>query len=163
MLKKYIIGGCLVGASFFVGCSQQPEQEENTSTTEESEPSEPEMYEASELAALMRQMYEDNLKLGEEINAGNIPESFPEDFKTIHTAVATPGMKTDTAYFNLMAEQYLRNLEKITQANSRREAKIAYNEMVLTCASCHQKYCQGPLPKIRRMKLPIDEPKSATD
>lgn len=154
MFRKFIILGCLTGASFFVGCQQNnaPSESDNSEKAEEKE-----MYEASELAALMREMYEQNLAIGEEINAGNLPESFPEDFKTIHTAIATPGMKHDTAYFNLMAEQYLRNMEKITEAETKQEAKIAYNEMVLTCASCHQVYCQGPLPKIRRMKLTLDE------
>lgn len=156
MIRKYFIAGCLIGTSFFVGCQSQNEEAEAV-TTEEQSSEEPEMYEASELAVLMREMYDDNLEMGKQIEAGNIPESFPEDFYTIHSAVATPGMKHDTAFFNNMAQQYIVNIKKITEAETKKEAKIAYNEMVMTCAGCHQVYCQGPLPKIRRMKLKLDE------
>lgn len=155
-MRKVIILGCLIGASFFVGCHQQ-----NTETTESpaksEEPKELEMYEASELALLMRQMYEDNLALKTRIENGEIPESFPEDFYNIHTAIASKGMVSDTNTFNAIAQQYLVNMKKITEATDAKQAKVAYNEMVLTCATCHQIYCQGPLPKIRKMKINIDE------
>ncbi len=156
-VQKLIIMGCLAGASLFIGCNQATSPDSSTGEVDQQEASEPEMYEASELASLMRQMYEDNLEIGKEIEAGNIPKSFPEDFRNIHSAVATPGMKHDTAFFNAMAEQYIHNMELITRAETKQEAKIAYNEMILTCASCHQVYCQGPLAKIRRMKLSLDE------
>lgn len=124
---------------------------------------EPEMYEASELASLMRSMYDRNLELGKQIEAGNIPESFPEDFYTIHSAEATPGMLHDTVFFKNMAAQYLVNMKKITEAETKNEAKIAYNEMIMTCAGCHQVYCQGPLPTIRKMKLSLNEETSGNN
>ena len=111
----------------------------------------------SELASLMRDMYDRNLELGRQIEAGIIPESFPEDFYTIHKAEATPGMLHDTVFFKNMAAQYLANMKKITEAETKQEAKIAYNEMIMTCAGCHQVYCQGPLPTIRKMKLSLNE------
>lgn len=159
MWQKWIIAGCLTGASFFFGCQQSaPAEADTSSETDTTEgDAEPDMYEASELAALMRKMYEDNLALGDSIEAGKIPAEFPEDFYNVHTAEATPGMLHDTAFFHNMARQYLRNMERIKEAETPRQAKIAYNEMVMTCASCHQVYCQGPLPKIRRMKLKVDE------
>lgn len=156
-MRKYLILGCLTGASFFVGCQQQePAEEANTDKPKERK--ELEMYESSELADLMNSMYQRNLAIGEDIEAGNLPESFPEDFYRIHTAEATPGMLHDTAFFNQTAKQYLANMKKITEAKTQKEAKIAYNDMVMTCASCHQVYCQGPLAKIRKMKLPLHEP-----
>lgn len=154
-MRKIIILGCLIGASFFVGCNQTSETEKKADT--ESQPKELEMYEESELAILMREMYEENLALKTQIENGEIPESFPEDFYNIHTAIASKGMISDTAAFNVYAEQYLVNMKKITEATDKKQAKIAYNEMVMTCASCHQIYCQGPLPKIRKMKIKMDE------
>ncbi len=127
------------------------------------ESSDPDMYEASELAALMRSMYDRNLELGKQIEAGNIPSSFPEDFYTIHSAEATPGMLHDTVFFKNMAAQYLENMKKITEAETKKEAKVAYNDMIMTCAGCHQVYCQGPLPTIRKMKLSLNEETSGTN
>lgn len=154
-MRKFLIAGCLAGASFFVGCNSQSEAPKEEA--QQSEPKVLDMYETSELAALMRKMYEDNLELKQQIIDGQIPESFPEDFYTIHTAIATKGMISDTNTFNAMAAQYLKNMEQITTAESPEKAKIAYNEMIMTCASCHQIYCQGPLPKIRRMTIDLDE------
>ena len=158
----YMIFSLLLITGILYSCQQQVAEEQVASSSEDStasaqESKEPDMYEASELAALMRNMYDRNLELGKQINEGNLPESFPEDFYTIHTAEATPGMVHDTAFFKTMSEQYLLNMNKITEAENQREAKIAYNDMIMTCAGCHQVYCQGPLPTIRKMKLSLNE------
>ena len=151
-MRKLIVTGCLAGASFFIGCNQ------NSSSPEVvDEPKQLEMNEDSELALLMRKMYEDNLTLGKQLEAGNLPGSFPEDFYHIHDAIATEGMIHDRNTFDALANQYVQNMKEIENAPTPRHAKIAYNEMVLTCASCHQIYCQGPLAKIKRMKLPVNE------
>ncbi|MDZ7847076.1 MAG: cytochrome c [Owenweeksia sp.] len=167
MNRKIIIIGCLTTASFFVACNQASTEQESADKTAIKDSSQKsdalEMYESSELADLMRSMYEDNLAMGEEIKAGKLPTSFPEDFYKIHQAKATPGMLHDTTFFNKMAEEYLANLKKITEAENPHQAKIAYNDMVMTCAGCHQVYCQGPLPKIRRMKLSLHEPTGSTN
>ena len=165
MQKLNTILGILLVIGFLGACQNQspePVAEEKPST-EEVSAAEPEMYEASELAALMRSMYERNLEIGKQIEAGNIPESFPDDFYTIHSAEATPGMLHDTVFFKNMAAQYLVNMKKITEAESKQEAKIAYNDMIMTCAGCHQVYCQGPLPTIRKMKLSLNEEASGNN
>lgn len=156
MTKKLLVAGCLIGASFFVACQQQDaSKEENTATNasaEGSQDKELEMYEASELASLMRQMYEGNLDLKKQIAEGKVPESFPEEWKKIHTAEATnPEELNET--FDALAKQYIANMESIAEAKSTAEAKIAYNAMVGTCASCHQIYCTGPLAKIKKMRF----------
>lgn len=151
MSRKYIVTGCLALASFFIGCQSQ-----GTAETESTEEKELEMYEASELANLMREMYEDNLEIRKKIIDGELPESFPEDFYTIHTAKATEPEKLNET-FKALANEYIENMEQITAAQNRADAIKAYNGMVSTCASCHQIYCQGPLPKIRKMKIAVNE------
>ena len=115
------------------------------------------MYEESELATLMRNMYADNMELREQILNGSIPENFPEHFYTIHTAKISDGMSRDKGPFKALADQYLKSMNAITNARSPQEAKIAYNDMVMSCSSCHQVYCPGPLSKIRKMKIPLNE------
>jgi len=154
-IKKLIIGGCLIGASFFVGCQNQAEnasaeEQIQNKETSKKEKEELDMYEASELALLMRDMYQKNLDLRQQIIDGEIPESFPEDFKTIHTADATEELNET---FKSLAVQYIANMEAITQAKSPEEGIEAYNSMINTCASCHTIYCQGPLAKIKRMRI----------
>lgn len=153
MNAKNIIIGCLIGASFFIACKSENAEAE---VKEPKEKKEYIMYEESELAVLMRKMYADNLEIRAQIMKGELPESFPEDFYTIHTAEATDPSKIDET-FKSMADLYIVNMKKITEAQSESEAKVTYNNMIMTCASCHQIYCQGPLPKIRKMIIPIEE------
>lgn len=156
MTKKLIVAGCLIGASFFVACQQQEntgtEETESNASAESGHEKELDMYEASELASLMRQMYEGNLDLKKQIADGKVPASFPEEWKKIHTAEATnPEELNET--FGALAKQYIANMEAISKAETTAEAKIAYNAMVGTCASCHQIYCTGPLAKIKKMRF----------
>jgi len=163
-IKKLIIGGCLIGASFFVGCQNQDSENTSTEVKEaseeiaaaEGEEKDLDMYEASEMALLMRNMYQKNLDLRQQIIDGHLPESFPEDFKTIHTANATEELNET---FKSLAIQYIANMEAITKAESPEAGIEAYNVMINTCASCHTIYCQGPLAKIKRMRIksPGDE------
>ncbi len=157
-MKKLIIGGCLIGASFFVACQQQTTTSEAPATSEEkSAVKEYDLKQESELSMLMQKMYEDNLELKAQIEEGIIPESFPEDFYHIHDAVATKGMLKDRTIFDGMAKSYMQSMENITKASDTRQAKLAYNQMVQSCASCHSVYCQGPLPKIHKMRIKLDE------
>ncbi|MGB0177213.1 MAG: hypothetical protein ACPF9D_08605 [Owenweeksia sp.] len=151
MLKKIIIAGCLCTASFFLACKQQP------ASAEDEPAKELEMYQESELAALMRNMYTDNMELREQILNGSIPENFPEHFYTIHTAKISDGMSRNKGPFKALADQYLKSMEAITSAASTQEARLAYNNMIMSCTSCHQVYCPGPLSKIRKMKISPDE------
>lgn len=147
--------GCLTGASFFVACNQEPttaneDLPEAQDAKAEEETKELDMHEASELALLMRNMYDENLALRKRIMEGDIPKSFPADFKKIHTAEASEELNST---FDALAEQYLKDLEAITSAKNTEEGIKAYNGMVSTCASCHTIYCQGPLAKIKRMRI----------
>ncbi len=113
---------------------------------------EPLMYEASELAALMRRMEEENKEMRSQILEGNYPDSYPEDYANIHTAEATNPRDINETFHSL-AQLYLENMDAIVEAEG--EAVIpAFNTMVSTCISCHQLYCQGPIPRIRKLRIP---------
>lgn len=152
MSKKIIIGCFIFGASFFLACQQVTELETNQEKAKEKELV---MYQDSELALLMRKMYSDNLEIRDSIMSGEIPATFPEDFYTIHTAKATEPEKLDET-FKSLADSYLINMKTITEAEDQNEASKAYNMMINTCASCHKIYCPGPLSKINKMKIPIE-------
>ncbi|MDX5326431.1 MAG: hypothetical protein LPK80_09235 [Bacteroidota bacterium] len=161
MKKSLIITGCLAMASLFIGCGSEGSQDTDASSTEDTlatetssateEEWEPEMYETSELAGLMRQMYADNMALKEMVEQGKVPQSFPEDFYTIHTAQATDPDELDES-FKIFADQYLKDMEAIVDSDPA-SVKMAFNKMVNTCVNCHQLYCQGPIPKIKKLMV----------
>lgn len=118
----------------------------------DSQKQEPQMYQYSELAALMEKMYQDNATLKKQIEAGQVPQSFPEDFLRMHDAEATdPNDKNET--YHALAKVYLAQMDSIVQAPDTAHAKRAFNNMVTTCVNCHQVFCQGPIPRIQKLRI----------
>jgi cytochrome c556 len=138
------ITGCLLAASFFVSCTESKPEE----TAEEWQP---DMYEASELVMVMREMYDDNLKLKEEIAKGIVPAEVPERYRDILTATATNPDELNDLYY-AMAQKYLSDYEALTKADAS-TVQEKYNILINTCVSCHQNYCLGPIPKIEKLYL----------
>ena len=61
------------------------------------------MYQPSEMATLMNEMYAENLKIKNEILAGNTPEVFPTDFLKINTAQLSDFKKRNAKFKALSA------------------------------------------------------------
>lgn len=149
---RYIVlclKGCL-WASFFISCQQA-----STGTQQEDAPAKkPTLYEASELALLMRDLYAQNLEVKKQLQAGQLPDSLPDDFLEIHTAVATKNMIDKRPTFDALATTFADQMQALKEAETVEEAKVKFNLIIGTCTSCHQVYCQGPLQKIKKLKLP---------
>lgn len=107
------------------------------------------MYEPSELATLMLEMYDANQDWKAEILKGNIPKEFPEKYKQMHSAVSV-NENAGSAFYNTMSDTYLASLEDLTKATPE-NAKEKYNNMVNVCLQCHQQICPGPIPKINKL------------
>ena len=71
-----------------------------------------EMYEMSEMAALMEQMYVDNERLKERIMKGDTIGKFPQHFIRIHKAVMTDETDKD-AFFDEQAAKFIKAQELI--------------------------------------------------
>lgn len=109
------------------------------------------MYEPSELASLMQDMYEDNQDWKEEILKGNIPKDFPEKYKTIHSAVST-NENAGSEFYNGMASSYIQAIEDLTNAKPE-NVKEKYNIMVNVCVQCHLQVCPGPVVRIKKLLI----------
>ncbi|PID69737.1 MAG: hypothetical protein CR989_00050 [Flavobacteriales bacterium] len=109
------------------------------------------MYEPSEMALLMRQMYEYNKLVKQQIIAGDSLADYPEDFKKIHTAVLTNPEEKDAEYDSL-ANVFLTFQNKAF--NTKKDSVVYYfNKSVNACVTCHTTRCTGPIPKIKRLKI----------
>lgn len=108
--------------------------------------------EDSELALLMRKMYNDadsikKLIVNEE---GNISKAYIDDLERIHTATPTDtDVKTPefTAYTDLMIN------EANALFNDETNKKEGFNQLVNRCVECHQSFCPGPIKKINKLKI----------
>jgi len=109
------------------------------------------MYQASEMAALMEQMYVDNQRLKERIKNGDTIGKFPEHFLKIHTAVMTDESEND-AFFKTQAASFIKAQRLIYE--DPKNAKDHFNDGVTACIMCHQGKCGGPIPRIKKLYLP---------
>lgn len=113
---------------------------------------EPVMYEASELAALMRSMHDSVGVWKIEIEQDSTFElRLPETFDAIKSAEATSPEEINDVFYN-MADVFLKRVEILASASP--DKKIAeHNLLVSSCVNCHKLYCQGPIPKIEKLRI----------
>lgn len=158
MIKKIIILGCLAGASFFVAC-KQPAEKAQELTKEETTKSNvwiPETSEDSELALLMRDMFDKNMVIKGKLQSDDYPETYPEDFSNMHTAEATDPDEINEVYHSFV-DMYLGMIKQYNETPDKEGKIIAFNNSVKACISCHQEYCQGPIPKIKKLYIKVEE------
>ncbi len=109
-----------------------------------------EMYQMSEMAALMEQMYVDNQRLKERIIKGDTIGQFPQHFMKIHKAVMTDESEND-AFFKEQAAKFIKAQELIYK--DPKNAKAHFNDGVDACIQCHQQKCGGPIPRIKKLYI----------
>ena len=126
--------------------------EENTveKTTDSTTTEEFDMYEMSEMAALMEQMYVDNQRLKERIMKGDTIGKFPQHFIRIHKAVMTDETDKD-AFFDEQAAKFIKAQELIYE--DPKNAKEHFNNGIDACIQCHEVKCGGPIPKIKKLYI----------
>lgn len=108
------------------------------------------IYEMSEMAALMEQMYKDNEQLKKRIIEGDTIGKFPNHFLEIHEAVMTDEQEND-AFFKAQA-QYFVNAQKLIYEDPT-NAKQHFNAGVDACVQCHEVKCGGPIPRIKKLYI----------
>lgn len=141
------IGIVVISILAAIACSQNAEQP--AKTTEAAKPKKSNMYEPSELAQLMRDLHSASAEWKNEIEAGGDITPIPEWAKDIKTAEATdPNDLNDTFY--AMATAYLASLQDFEKAD-KESVKAYFNNTISNCVNCHQVFCQGPIPKIKKL------------
>ena len=110
------------------------------------------MYQPSEMATLMNEMYAENLKIKNEILAGNTPEVFPTDLLKINTAQISD-FKKRNAKFEAFSKLYIVAEQDVFNSESAMPVKDRFNNAVGICISCHQTECTGPIPRIKKLLI----------
>ena len=109
-----------------------------------------EMYEMSQMAALMEQMYVDNMRLRARIIDGDTIGTFPQHFLKIHASAMTDESDNDT-FFKEQAAKFIKAQELIYKDSV--NAKKHFNDAVSSCVKCHEMKCQGPIPRIKKLYI----------
>lgn len=136
-----------------ISCQKAEEKKQEKATEEKCDPKKEkklEMYQMSEMAALMEQMYVDNQRLKERIQKGDAIGAFPQHFLKIHKAVMTDEEDND-AFFKEQAAKFIKAQELIYK--DPKNAKEHFNAGVDACIQCHQQKCGGPIPRIKKLYI----------
>ena len=103
----------------------------------------------SELALLMRDMFDEAMRMKGQIEKGKIPK-IVKQFKEMHTAEATEPDKVAMPIYKTFTDAYHESLTALEQASSQ-NAHQAFNGVVQSCMNCHQAMCPGPIVKIEKL------------
>jgi hypothetical protein len=105
----------------------------------------------SELALLMRDMFDDGMRMKGQIENGDKLEVLA-NFEKIHTVQATEPEKAASKKFKMYADAYLNLLEQL-KISSQEGTIDLYQALVENCMSCHRAMCPGPMVRIKKMFL----------
>ncbi len=134
---------CLV---FILACGSEKVNEESHQTPSVFSPNED-----SELALLMRFMYDDMYRLRAEIKAGKHPKiTFPA--KELFTAEPTDENQVSSDHYHLLGKAFLAAVNQF-QESDYSQLSEHYEVLVESCMSCHQYSCPGPMRRIRNLYL----------
>lgn len=145
-MKRFIV--LLTASVFLFSCNKKEEVKQEKPVAKEEKKFE--MYEMSEMASLMEQMYVDNQRLKERIKSGDTIGRFPSHFMKIHSAVMTDKQEYDV-FFKDQAAKFIKAQELIY--NDPKNAKEHFNNGVDACIKCHEVKCGGPIPRIKKLYI----------
>ena len=137
-------------AAMITGCIKQEEAKKAESEKQAPEKKEFVMYEMSEMASLMEQMYAENMQLKQRITNGDALGSFPQHFLDIHASAMTDESEND-AFFKEQAAKFIKAQELIYKDSV--NAKRHFNDAVSSCVKCHEQKCEGPIPRIKKLYI----------
>ena len=131
----------------FIGCkSEKKEQSKDDSKIVY------DMYEPSEMANLMNDMYDYNLKIKKQILNGEVPQDFPLEFLKIHTAELSD-FKYRNETFQAFSTVFIDAEKEVFNIDGSLSLEQRFNNAVGVCISCHQTECTGPIPKIKKLLI----------
>lgn len=148
-MKNYFLLTLAVSL-IFAGCDKKAEAVKAEPEKKAPARKEFKMYEMSEMAALMEQMYVDNMRLKERIANGDTIGNFPQHFLKIHASAMTDETEND-AFFKAQAAKFLKAQELIYKDSL--NAKKHFNDAVASCVACHEQKCEGPIPRIKKLYI----------
>lgn len=105
--------------------------------------------ERSELAILMREMFDQGLVLKGQVDRGEELTGLRR-FEEIHSAIPTDP-EVSGPLFDAFATSYLNSVSKLEESDSTKVE--VYNAMVDQCMSCHTEFCPGPKRVIKKLYL----------
>ena len=106
----------------------------------------------SELALLMRDMFDNAMQIKEQVKNGEKP-TFKVAFDEIHSATSTDPADAKSDRYAAFAQSFSSTLKTLENASAD-DLDLKYNQFVGSCMNCHQAMCPGPMVRIKKLYLP---------
>lgn len=104
----------------------------------------------SELAILMRELFNDSKKIKQQIQEGENLEFFVE-FTKLHSAATTDSTVRDDGIYTSFADIFINSVDDLL--SSKIDKTKQYNFMIQKCLDCHKQICPGPVKKIKKLLI----------
>ncbi len=154
-MRKFLT--LLFSIFLLISCNKKEEnnpdkksEDKEACTTDSTKEKKFEMYEMSEMATLMEQMYAHNQQLRLQIIKGGTVGKFPDFLNKLYTAKFTTPSDND-AFFKENADKYIAAHKLIYSETE--NLKENFNKGVDACITCHEKKCGGPIPRIKKLYI----------
>ena len=106
----------------------------------------------SELAVLMRQIHQEAKAARKKVLANDSTLNIaPEVYTSLTTATPTDP-EVDSPVFDRYAAAYQNALDELLAARPGLQQE-AYNNLILNCVACHETFCPGPIPTIKKLEV----------
>lgn len=145
-MKIYAILTTLLVLFYLGACSQI---DQKSSESDRPTPSQANPNGDSELALLMREMFEESYEMKKLLQEGKKLPSIKK-FEKIHTAVATEPEKAASEEYQLFAKSYQQLLQNLENAKPEHRVE-SFNQVVTGCMNCHRALCPGPMVRIKKL------------
>jgi hypothetical protein len=137
-MKKPFLFCSILSIIYILSCSDINKKPSNTSN-------------GSELTLLMREMFDDGMKIKEAILEGENPQIMNKA-KALMSAHSTDPEVAISEEFEIFAQSYLAAVEALEEVNNENRT-TQYEIMVTSCMNCHRSLCPGPMVKIKKLYL----------
>ncbi len=143
---KAKITGILLFA-IVLSCSQMSDEE---NMADQSTPMK--MAEVSELAQLMKDMHSQAKTWREAVISGQtVVDSI--DFYAVLVSSTPTKKDIQTPAFQGLAKHYQNSFDTFLSEKEHSLNISAYNNMISACITCHEGYCTGPIPTIKKLYI----------
>lgn len=134
-----------------IACTNKTENDADKQKEDITKKEEPfQLYQMSEMASFMENMYVDHQRIKSEIIAGKKVDTLHYDLSKLFYARMTDSTDRDAEYERI-AKLYVEYEENLIVDSL--QQKENYNKAVNMCISCHQKKCTGPIPRIKKLLI----------
>lgn len=106
----------------------------------------------SELALLMRQIHEDAKDWKVTLESDSLVLDSVKVYEALTSSTPT-NPDVSGPLFNGFAQNYQNSVDEFLEVKDITLAKVAYNNLVSSCISCHTEYCPGPIKTIKKLRV----------